>query len=64
MIMLLGAAMGAQLGATATLYARGTIIRLYFSITMLARKPAINPSRIHARIPMTVLLCLGLSRRR
>lgn len=36
MIMLLGAAMGAQLGATATLYARGTIIRLYFSITMLA----------------------------
>jgi uncharacterized protein len=36
MIMLIGAAMGAQLGATATLYARGTIIRLYFAITMLA----------------------------
>lgn len=36
MIMLVGAAMGAQLGATATLYARGTIIRLYFAITMLA----------------------------
>jgi uncharacterized protein len=36
MIMLIGAATGAQLGATATLYARGTIIRLYFAITMLA----------------------------
>ena len=36
MIMLIGAAMGAQLGATATLYARGTIIRFYFAITMLA----------------------------
>ncbi|MGM9490649.1 TSUP family transporter [Ideonella sp. YS5] len=36
MIMLIGAAMGAQLGATATLYARGTIIRLYFAITMVA----------------------------
>jgi len=36
MIMLIGAAMGAQLGATATLYARGTIIRLYFAITMIA----------------------------
>lgn len=36
MIMLVGAATGAQLGATATLYARGTIIRLYFAITMLA----------------------------
>lgn len=35
-IMLVGAALGAQLGATATLYARGTIIRLYFAITMLA----------------------------
>lgn len=35
-IMLLGAAVGAQLGATATLYARGTIIRLYFAITMIA----------------------------
>ncbi|WP_374675406.1 TSUP family transporter [Ideonella sp.] len=35
-IMLVGAAIGAQLGATATLYARGTIIRLYFAITMLA----------------------------
>jgi len=34
--MVVGAAIGAQLGATATLYARGTIIRLYFSITMLA----------------------------
>jgi uncharacterized membrane protein YfcA/nucleotide-binding universal stress UspA family protein len=36
MIMLVGAATGAQLGATATLYARGTIIRLYFAITMIA----------------------------
>lgn len=36
MIMVVGAAIGAQLGATATLYARGTIIRLYFAITMLA----------------------------
>ena len=36
MIMVVGAAVGAQLGATATLYARGTIIRLYFAITMLA----------------------------
>ncbi|MEK8032510.1 TSUP family transporter [Ideonella sp. DXS29W] len=36
MIMVIGAAVGAQLGATATLYARGTIIRLYFSLTMLA----------------------------
>jgi uncharacterized protein len=35
-IMLVGAAVGAQLGATATLYARGTIIRLYFAITMIA----------------------------
>ena len=35
MIMMVGAAIGAQLGATATRYARGTIIRLYFSITML-----------------------------
>lgn len=35
-IMLLGAALGAQLGATATHYARGTIIRLYFAITMMA----------------------------
>jgi nucleotide-binding universal stress UspA family protein len=35
-IMLVGAALGAPLGATATLYARGTIIRLYFAITMLA----------------------------
>jgi uncharacterized membrane protein YfcA/nucleotide-binding universal stress UspA family protein len=35
-IMLVGAALGAQLGATATLYARGTIIRLYFAITKLA----------------------------
>lgn len=35
-IMLIGAAVGAQLGATATLYARGTIIRLYFAVTMLA----------------------------
>jgi hypothetical protein len=34
-IMLIGAAVGAQLGATATLYARGTIIRLYFAITMI-----------------------------
>ena len=33
MIMLIGAAMGAQLGATATIYARGTIIRLYFAIS-------------------------------
>lgn len=35
-IMLVGAAVGAQIGATATLYARGTIIRLYFAITMMA----------------------------
>lgn len=35
-IMLVGAAVGAQLGATATLYARGAIIRLYFAITMIA----------------------------
>lgn len=35
-IMLIGAAVGAQLGATATQYARGTIIRLYFAVTMLA----------------------------
>lgn len=34
-IMLVGAAFGAQLGATATLYARGAIIRLYFAITMI-----------------------------
>lgn len=35
LIMLIGAAVGAQFGATATLYARGTIIRLYFAITMI-----------------------------
>ncbi|MDO8958113.1 MAG: TSUP family transporter [Rhodocyclaceae bacterium] len=35
-IMLIGAAIGAQIGATATLYARGTIIRLYFAYTMMA----------------------------
>ncbi|MDP1651844.1 MAG: TSUP family transporter [Rhodocyclaceae bacterium] len=35
LIMLIGAAVGAQIGATATLYARGTIIRLYFAITMI-----------------------------
>lgn len=35
-IMLVGAAIGAQIGATATLYARGTIIRLYFAYTMIA----------------------------
>lgn len=35
-IMLVGAAIGAQIGATATLYARGTIIRLYFAYTMMA----------------------------
>lgn len=35
-IMLVGAAVGAQIGATATLYARGTIIRLYFAYTMIA----------------------------
>lgn len=35
-IMLIGAAVGAQLGATATKYARGTIIRLYFAVTMIA----------------------------
>ncbi|WP_333653953.1 TSUP family transporter [Dissulfurispira sp.] len=34
-IMLLGAAIGAQIGTTATKYARGMIIRLYFAITML-----------------------------
>lgn len=34
-IMLLGAAVGAQIGATATKYARGMVIRLYFAITML-----------------------------
>ncbi|MDP2227606.1 MAG: sulfite exporter TauE/SafE family protein, partial [Moraxellaceae bacterium] len=36
LIMLVGAAIGAQIGATATLYARGTIIRLYFAYTMIA----------------------------
>lgn len=36
LIMLAGAAVGAQIGATATLYARGTIIRLYFAFTMIA----------------------------
>lgn len=35
-IMLTGAVIGAQIGATATLYARGTIIRLYFAYTMMA----------------------------
>jgi uncharacterized membrane protein YfcA len=35
-IMLVGAAIGAQIGATATVYARGTIIRLYFAYTMIA----------------------------
>ena len=35
LIMLVGAAVGAQFGATATLYARGAIIRLYFAITMI-----------------------------
>jgi|GEM_PF-125034 len=35
LIMLIGAAVGAQFGATATLYARGAIIRLYFAITMV-----------------------------
>lgn len=35
LIMLVGAAVGAQIGATATLYARGAIIRLYFAITMI-----------------------------
>jgi uncharacterized membrane protein YfcA/nucleotide-binding universal stress UspA family protein len=35
MIMLVGAAVGAQIGATATAYARGTIIRLYFALTMI-----------------------------
>lgn len=35
LIMLLGAAVGAQIGATATAYARGTIIRLYFAVTMI-----------------------------
>jgi hypothetical protein len=35
LVMLIGAAVGAQFGATATLYARGTIIRLYFAVTMI-----------------------------
>ena len=34
-IMLFGAAIGAQIGAAATKYVRGTIIRLYFAITMI-----------------------------
>lgn len=35
LIMLIGAAVGAQIGATATAYARGTIIRLYFAVTII-----------------------------
>jgi hypothetical protein len=35
LIMLIGAAFGAQIGATATAYARGAIIRLYFALTMI-----------------------------
>jgi uncharacterized membrane protein YfcA/nucleotide-binding universal stress UspA family protein len=35
LIMLIGAAVGVQIGATATAYARGTIIRLYFAITII-----------------------------
>jgi nucleotide-binding universal stress UspA family protein len=34
-IMLLGAAIGAQIGATATAYARSAVIRLYFALTMI-----------------------------
>lgn len=34
-IMLIGAAVGAQFGTAATRYARGMIIRLYFAVTML-----------------------------
>lgn len=35
LIMLIGAAIGAQIGTTATKYARGMIIRLYFAATIL-----------------------------
>ncbi|MBF0320123.1 MAG: sulfite exporter TauE/SafE family protein [Nitrospirae bacterium] len=34
-VMLVGAAVGAQFGTTATKYVKGLIIRLYFSVTML-----------------------------
>ncbi|MEO5361310.1 MAG: sulfite exporter TauE/SafE family protein [Nitrospirota bacterium] len=34
-VMLIGAAVGAQFGTTATKYVKGLIIRLYFSVTML-----------------------------
>jgi uncharacterized membrane protein YfcA/nucleotide-binding universal stress UspA family protein len=58
-IMLAGAAIGAQIGATATAYARGTIIRLYFALTMISAGVSVIFKHIadtHARLYKDALL--------
>lgn len=60
LIMLLGAAVGSQIGATATDHVKGYRIRLYFALTVLIGAVAVTLKQVgYGRIAAVVLLASG-----